>query len=154
MKITDNNKLAYVCELSFIRSLYDLVLDDLKPGRLQHRFEQLQIEADKALNGIYVNQLFELPKIKDCLDLFAEKTGWNKKKRSTGTILSFLLRMIEESDFNYDRKLTDILNEIIDYFERVKPFSVACYWAGDVANDKWIHVKSETLDRMLIKKGA
>lgn len=137
------NKLTYVAELALIRSPYDLLKHNIKPGRLQGKYLKLQKEIDKELGKIKVDGKKELPVIGKALDMFAEKTGWNKKERSVGTILSFAMGMIEESENHFGDKVMDLLNEIFDYHERKLPFSALCYSAGAVATIKWNNVKSE-----------
>lgn len=133
-------RLEHAAELAFIRSIYDILSTDLKPGRLQGRFVTLQKEVDQQLSLLFVNDE-ELEVLKDVLDNFAELTGWADKSRSVGTILSFVMQMIEDSDNEFPPKILTILNEIVDYFERVRPFSALCYTAGTIASNKWQKVK-------------
>ncbi len=140
------NKLTYAAEMAFIRSIYDLIKGDMKPGRLQNKYLSLQKEVDKSLQNVRIDAKKELPLIGKALEIFGDKTGWNNKKRSVGTILSFTMGMIEESENTFNDKLLDLLNEIFDYHERILPFSALCYSAGAVATLKWANVKKECFD--------
>ena len=140
------NKLTYVAEMAFIRSIYDLIKGDIKPGRLQNKYLSLQKEVDKSLQNIKVDPKTELPVIGKALELFADKTGWNNKKRSVGTVLSFTMGMIEESENRFNDKLLDLLNDIFEYHERKVPFPALCYSAGVIANEKWSNVKREVFN--------
>ncbi len=138
-----NTKLSKVAELAMIQSIYNLLLGDIKPGRLQGKYLSLQKEIDKELSKIKVDGKKELPLIGKAYDIFAERTGWNKRERSVGTILSFVMGMIEESENKFSDKIMDLLNDIFDFHERKVPFSALCYSAGAVANIKWNNVKLE-----------
>lgn len=138
-----NSNLSFVTEIAMLRSLPDLLCGNLNSGRLKGKLKALQKEVDKSLVGCKINQKKDLPVIKSCLDRFANETGWNGSQKSIGTILSFYLCMIEESEHSYSEKITDILNDLFEFFERKKPFSPACCWSGAVATQKWINIKKE-----------
>lgn len=137
------NKLSYVAEAALIRSIYDLLKDKLKPGRLKGKYEALQKEVDKALSKRHIDKDAELPTIGKALEKFADATKWNNKELSVGTILSFVLAMIEESENKFSDKITTILNEIVEYHEHTKQFSALCYSAGAIASEKWTNIKKE-----------
>lgn len=140
------NKLTYASELAMVRSIFDLIKGDIRPGRLQNKYLSLQKEVDKSLQNIKIDQKTELPVIGKALELFADKTGWNNKKRSVGTVLSFTMGMIEESENRFNDKLLDLLNDIFEYHERKVPFPALCYSAGVIANEKWSNVKREVFN--------
>lgn len=137
------NKLSHIAELALIRSIYDLLKDKLKPGRLKGKYEALQKEVDKTLAGRHIDKDAELPVIGKALEKFADATKWNNKELSVGTILSFVLAMVEESDNKSSDKITSILNEIVEYHEQTKQFSALCYSAGAIASEKWTNIKKE-----------
>lgn len=133
-------ELEHAAELALIRSIYDILSGSLKPGRLQGKFIALQKEADKQLSLMGIHEA-ELEELKIVLDSFAVSTGWADNSRSVGTILSFVMQMVEDSRNKFRTKILELLNEIFDYFERVKPFSPLCYNAGAVAAEKWQRIK-------------
>ena len=104
-------------ELSLIFALPQLIKDKeaLKGKRLGTIFERLQKHAKK--------ELARLPKAKPletayCLDRileFGQESGW---LRETDTIsgVSFVLGLIEHSQYNYPQTIIDALN---DAFERL-----------------------------------
>jgi len=129
-----------VAELALIRAIPDSLIPKTKPGRLQGRLVKLRTEIDKMFNG-YVLQGAELEKVQQKIMAFAEKSGWEGKEKHVCTAISFMLAMIEDSEHTYPEKITELLNDILDYFERKKTTKQLCYIAGDIAAKKWRGIK-------------
>lgn len=139
------NRLILVSELALIRAIPDLLTSDLKPGRLKNQYKRLQKEADKTLSQVTITPNEHIL-VGDMIGLFRERSGWGKGVRNVGTIISFALAMIEESSSEFSHKLTETLNNIVEYYENKKQFSALCYSAGAVAALKWEKIKTEQFE--------
>ena len=124
--------LIQTAELALVRALPDLSPLH-KPGRLKGLYKKLQKAADKELHILPQITPPEMDIISDMIDRFSTSSGWTDKKRHIMTYVSFLLGI---TDGRYPR-ITAILNDISDYFERIGKTRQANYWAGDIAMKKW-----------------
>jgi hypothetical protein len=122
MKST-NSELKFVAELGILKTIPDFLEKPLKPGRLKRLF----IEIDSLIN-------IELRKIvkrnptfyKDnksalayYLDQFGKEANWIGKESHVASVISFCLAFLEVSNYKYPDKLFELLNDVVDYFERV-----------------------------------
>lgn len=130
-------EVKYVTELGLIRSIPDLITDELKPGRLKNLMYKLQAAVDLDLGKI-ANALTrsEWDRIESILNEFKMVARFGKQKH-VGTIVSFCLSIIEKSNHKFNDKIIETLNHICDYYERVGDLHVASMWSGDLACEKW-----------------
>lgn len=131
--MTRSNKAAI---LGLIRAIADQALDNgLPPGRERGKYEQLIKASDKEYR--YVNA-DSYQKAEACRKVqeFSEQIGWEKSGKNHGTILSFLLGVLDEYDGVFSDRITEIMRELVEHLENRKQFAPACYWSGDHAADK------------------
>ena len=130
-------ELKHVTELALIRSIPDLMVGELKPGRLKNLMSTLQSAVDIDLGKLCraINPS-DIAKIQDILEQFKHVAKFGKQKH-VGTIVSFCLSLIERSDEDFDDKIVKMLNLIADYYERVDDLHVASMWSGDLASERW-----------------
>ncbi len=127
----------HYAELTLIWSTPILLKGKLKPGRLKSLFEKLQAETARDLHRIVGVTSAMQVETANTLEKFMYATGWYNKSKHIMTFLSFLLAMIENSESEFNPKITDTLNKIVEYFEAAGEARVSCCWAGDVAARKW-----------------
>ena len=129
-------------ELSLVSAIEKLVVKK-KNGRLNGLLEKLAKEANNELDRIYGLNRVEIDEIGKNIYEFAVSTGWLGKQRHLCTIVSFCLAMLDQSEFKYNQRITGILNEIYDYFDRVGKAPYQCNWAGSLAMEKWLKVTGD-----------
>jgi len=137
-------------ELALIVALVQYGIRDRKK-RLK-KLKGLKTVGDRVLGFLEktvkfsIKELEKLPPLTDkdlepmavALKAFEDQTGWNRgKDRHLATITSFCLEMLENSQFEYDQKILNNLNKIVDHFDRVKKVPGPSFWAGSVAAEKW-----------------
>jgi hypothetical protein len=118
-----HKELKFVAELGILKTIPDFLEEPLKPGRLKRIF----IEIDSLIN-------IELKKIvrknptfyKDnksalayYLNQFGKEANWIGKGTHVASVISFCLAFLEVSNYKYPDKLFELLNDAVDYFERV-----------------------------------
>ena len=124
-------------ELSLLLCLPENVLPHVQKGRLQNKLIKLQEAVDTEFNIMpYINKE-EKEKATAKITEFGNTTGWDRKEKHPVTLVSFLLEMIENSEFTYRPKITEILNDIFAYYERGKQAYTACCTAGKTGHKKW-----------------
>lgn len=126
-----------ISELALIECLHQKVIPELKPGRLKHKL----LELEKCVNAEFASMPnFSIAErdiaLKKILKFTAD-TNWDKKDKHAVTFVSFLLDMIESSKHKYSNKITILLTEIFDYYERAGHAKQLCLVAGKIANEKW-----------------
>lgn len=131
-----------MAELALIRSLPNFIIDQkIKPGRLKNICLSLAEITDIAIKNLPILSIQEMLQALELLLTWGKKTGWLDNKKHTVSLCSFLLAMVEESQFKYDQKIIDHLNELFEYFERIGDAKQICLYAGNVANNKWCETK-------------
>ena len=129
-------------ELTLVRAIEHLVVEK-KNGRLTGLLNRLVKAVDKELGRINGLSQSDIDEIGKRINTFAVSTGWLGKQRHLCTIVSFCLAMLDQSEFAYNQKITDILNEIYDYFDRAGKAPYQCNWAGSLAMEKWLKVTGD-----------
>lgn len=139
-------------ELALIIALTQYGIRDWKETVKKGELFKIKSDKDRVLGALEnivktsVKELEKLPPLTDdelkpmavALKSFEDQTGWNKgKDKHLATIASFCLGMLENSDFEYDQKITNNLNKIVDHFDRAKKVPGPSFWAGSVAAEKW-----------------
>ncbi len=133
----ENEELKYVTELVLIRSIPDLMVGELKQGRLKNLMYTLQFAVDVELGKLCRKPgAVDVDKIEDLLNQFKTVAKFGKQKH-VGTLVSFCLSIIEKSDKEFDSNIIETLNLICDYYERVGDLHVASMWSGDLASERW-----------------
>jgi hypothetical protein len=88
--------------------------------------QQLDKFTDQDLREI-TEQIFE----------WGKATGWLETNKSTGTLVSFCLNMIEESPIRYDEKIHRTLRNLAEHLEQGKALYPLSCTAGQIAAEKW-----------------
>ena len=101
---------------------------------------QLQAAVDIDLGKLATSlSPTDLMEIKLVLNRFEKISKFGKQKH-IGTIVSFCLALIENSDEEFNSKIVETLNSICDYYERVGDLHVASMWSGDLASERWMSI--------------
>ena len=130
-------ELRHISELALIRAIPDLTIGDLKPSRKKGLFLRLQREVEKDLALLPIPSQYDLDSIWDNIELFGKKTGWLNETRHVGTLFSFCLEIIENSEFKFRPSITETINDIVSHLEDGKNFFMPSCWAGSSAYEKW-----------------
>ena len=129
-----NRKMA---ELAMVISIPEFTKGEVKNGRLKNLYQKLTKTATMELERIPKASIVELVEIEDKVANFGKETGWEGKEKHIVTLASFCLGMLENSKSKFDSKIIEILNDIVDYFERAEKAPGPSFWAGSVAASKW-----------------
>lgn len=129
--------LKKTAELALIRAIPDMILENCGKGRLHGLNLKIIEQVDNILSQMPRTGYMDMELISRKIFEFATVTGWERKQKHVATFASFALEMIENSPFTYPDKITDLLNDLIDYFERAGRITTAPFFAGGVAYEKW-----------------
>jgi len=121
-------------ELALVVSLTLALQKKIKAGRLKKQLQQLQKACEKEFR--------RLPPIGTKVDAvnrkivsFSENCGWADEVEVI-TYISFLLGLIEQSDYHYPMSIINILNNINDFVTDGRDYRGHCKLA-DHALDVW-----------------
>ena len=106
-------------------------------GRLQGACQKIVKFVTRELEKLPPLTDEDLKPMAVALDEFGDQTKWDGQNRHLATVASFCLEMLENSQFEYDQKILNNLNKIVDHFDRVKKVPGPSFWAGSVAAEKW-----------------
>ena len=123
-------------ELTLIRATYNFS-GPIKPSRKKGLFEKLQKFVDKDLEKLTRIPDAEVRKAEAAIREFGNQTGWLDNPKHVGTLLSFCACIIEESEFVFNPKILETINEIITHFEDRGDLKTQSCWAGSLAAEKW-----------------
>ena len=126
-----------MAELAMIRAIPDLIIGDVKPGRLKRVLTDLTAEVDLALERLPQPTCSDMIAVEGKINEFGRLSRWEGKERNVNTMALFCQSMIEESDFEFSAKIVELLVDLVDYFERVGKTPDASYLAGGLAAKKW-----------------
>ena len=121
--------------------------------KLKPKYDKDQVLGSlKNIVKFSTRELEKLPPLTDddlkpmavALDEFGDQTKWDGQNRHLATVASFCLEMLENSQFEYDQKILNNLNKIVDHFDRVKKVPGPSFWAGSVAAEKWKRILEAT----------
>lgn len=111
-----------LAELGIMRALPKVKADDImQNGRLLSRIMKLEntctaeMKAVKDGSNLYLQQK---PVIQKLLTIFGEITGWLSPDVHLCVGATFCLKIVEASKFDYDPKIKETLEDIIDYYKR------------------------------------
>lgn len=130
-------------ELAMVISIPELTKGMVNNGRLKSLYNRLTKAATNELDKIPIATSIELYEIGSKIAKFGKETGWEGKERHIVTLASFCLGMLENSANKLDSKIIEILNDIVDYFDRAKKAPGPSFWAGSVAADRWKKIIEE-----------
>ena len=99
----------------------------------------------RTLQRIAAKELGKLPHITDYerdqmikhITEWGKLTGWLDSAKHTGTLLSFIAGIIEGSQFKYNPRLLETINELIAHLEAGKDFKITSCWSGNLALERW-----------------
>ena len=135
MKIS-NHEVKHIAELGILKTIPDFLVKPLKPGRLKGAFVAVEFLINKELQKIYSKNPNVYRDSKDAiayyLDEFGKQANWIGNETHVGSVISFCLAFLENSNFSYPEKLFKNLNKIVDYYER----------AGHLQNDDLVNAEN------------
>ena len=117
----------------------DLVAPDLPQGRLKGKMQRLSDLIMSEFRGMPKLSATAEAEAKKRVQRFVAATSWQGKSISYLTITNLLLCLYE--DRPYGQKLIPVLNDIYEYFARVKRAQAACELAAAQAAKKWEEAK-------------
>lgn len=124
-------------ELSYVRSIPDLLHGELRQGRLKNLYDRLVKTVDQEFIKLPMLSEKDVIVIRDIIVEFGKFTGWTGRKKHIATLLSFTMAMLEESEHPHNPEIINILTSIADYYERKSRFKFICCDAGAIAARKW-----------------
>lgn len=132
-----NSYIAKLSELTLIYAVGGLYIQDTPSGRLRNLYQRLINSADKELSKFPKATDRDREQAAALIQKWGESIGWLGKEKHVCTAISFCLGVIENSEFDYSPRITETMNEIIDYFERVNKLPAPSPWSGEMAAMKW-----------------
>lgn len=130
------NRLKHMAELYLIYAV-PVVTNAKEHSRLSGLQKRLQKRVLKTLDTLPNHSEEDADLIINVIKQWGKETGWLDNSKHIGTLASFCVTMMEQSTFNYDPKLYEILTDIIDHLVQGKAFYPASITAGQIAADKW-----------------
>ena len=122
--------------LGLIRAIADQALDSNMPAsRERGKYEQLQKAVDREFRRCQLS-VFQRQEALRKVGEFGEQTGWEGKGKNHGTVLSFLLGVMDEYDGVFSDRITEIMRELVEHIENIEELPGACYWGGGLAAEK------------------
>lgn len=136
------DKVKHFAELGFLMSLISHMKVPPQNGRFRGKLESIHGLALRYFVGIpYAKQMYENPiiqrAIQQHIDFICSRTNWENKEKHIVTILTFCLEFVETSTFPYEEKMTKLLNDTVDYFDRVKEIDNKVYEEGLIGDNQW-----------------
>lgn len=131
-------------ELCTVISIPQFTKCKVSNGRLKGLYDKLENVITKELEALPKMTTLNRIRVDALLEEFFKSTGWQGKPRHIATLASFCLEMLENSEFKYNQRITDVLNDIVDYFDRAGKAPAITYWAGGVAARKWSDIMEVT----------
>lgn len=112
-----NKQIEHLSELSLVRALPDMILDRKKINKshLGNIYKKLQKYTDNIILSFPKVGTLDRLKIHERIWGFAELAGWEKKEHDVIKLLSFLLGLIDESDFKYPERIIEELNNAFEH---------------------------------------
>lgn len=122
-------------ELALMVSLTLAVKKKIKKGRLHNLLTRLQDHCEREFKNFPPLSTEQIDELNKKIISFSENCGWEDEVE-TIIFVSFLLGLIEESEYFYPRKIIDELNNIYDFITAGDDFSKHCKLA-DHALEVW-----------------
>ncbi|MDP8268307.1 MAG: hypothetical protein P9L97_06210 [Candidatus Tenebribacter davisii] len=137
----DKELIIRAAELGIIRSMESFLVEPLKPGRLKTRFEFIKMLVDVELCQIkMMDKNFFADNeagIKIWLETLSDALHWIDGETHIGSVVSFCLAFLERSKSAYDKKLTEYLSDILDYYERQDNITYRDIYNGKEFDENW-----------------
>jgi len=118
-----NEELKFVAEIGILKTIPDFLKEPPKEGRLKRIFTEIDFILNKILQKkVRKNPNYYKDNVKGLayyLDKFGHEAKWIGEETHVASVISFCLVFLEQSQEKYPEKLFTLLNELIDYYERV-----------------------------------
>jgi len=128
-------------ELGILRSMESFLVEPLKPGRLKTRFLFIRMIVDEELIHIRKQDknffISNKREITIYLQTLSDALHWVDGKTHIGTVVSFCLSFLDRSKSVYDKKLTEYLFDILDYYERADEVTYRDIYNGKEFDVNW-----------------
>ena len=141
--MTPQNK--KMMELALTISIPDFTTCRERNGRIEGLYKKLISVTTKELERLPKASRLDVIRIDSLLDEFNKASKWEGKSRHACTLASFCLDIIEKSTSRHNPKIIEILNGIVDYYERKGKVPAPAFWSGSVAADKWNRIIMEAV---------
>src|SRR6056297_2035828 len=136
-----------LAEFSLVRSLPKMMCKEVK-GRVKGRLDSVAKKIDKYWEGKRFATDDEISNAMAAVEQFQNATNWKTGNgKDIATLILFGQAVLEDADFNVPGGIIEALADLILHFEdhpdpkkRPKP---ACYWAADLAAEKWQKIKKD-----------
>jgi len=134
-----------LAELSLVQSLPKMMVSEVK-GRVKGKLQTISKKIEKYWRKQRQATDAEIDNTLDSIERFQAATGWQRGKgKDIATLILFGQAILEDAEFEVPVGIIEALTDLILHFEshpdpkqRPKP---ACYWAADLAAEKWQGVK-------------
>jgi hypothetical protein len=133
----ERHYLKTLAEIGMVLALSEQVCRSVNGGRLKNMFTKLKKTMVKEIRDLPHATPADAVKIQAIVEDFGQLSGWEKSQRHIMTHVAFLLLMLEESRHQYRQESFNLLNAIVNYFERVGDHQQSCDNDGVAALKKW-----------------
>lgn len=138
-----------LAEFSLVRTLPNIIVSEVK-GRAKGKLEAVGKKIDKYWEGKRLATNKEIETAQAAIKQLQDITGWKPGNgKDIATLILFGQAVLEDADFEAPPGVFKALRDLILHFEdhpdpkkRPKP---ACYWAADLAAEKWQKIKKDIL---------
>jgi len=142
-----NDYQTRLAELSLIRSLPLMVTGKIQ-GKVKSQMNRIARNVDKYYKTERYATNEDIKIVQKAIEEFGEQSGWTKKQKDIATLILFGQTILEDSKFEYPPGILDALTELILFFEdhpvKTERPAPACYWAGQLAAEKWQRIVKAT----------
>lgn len=116
----------------------------MERGRFKNLLEKLKNAVDDALSNISHITLVDIFSARNTIENFISNVGWDRSNAGhIATLVSFAGDMIEQSDSTIPPKISMLLADIIDYFDKANNLPEECYELGADASRVWMELNSQ-----------
>ena len=111
----------YTVELAMIRAIPDFARQKPKKCRLSSLYRRLQNAVDKELSKQPMLTDHAVLNIENQIFEFGTIMGWEKKAIDIQVLFSFVLGLIDNSQYKFTERIIKTLNDCFDWITRDNP---------------------------------
>jgi len=117
-----------------------------KAGRLDGLLKKLRKEAEHNLGNLPKLSQIETDRCARDMTDFISRAGWDRKDtKHLVTWANFVLAILEDAPKEFDR-IIEILNQIVEYYERAKTVPAPCYWSSARAAELFLSCQPKVIE--------
>jgi len=114
-------------EIAMLLMMSEQFIDATKgKGRLKNMLKRLQKASVKEVQRMPKLTDNDKDTVRDLVVEFGRVTKWDSKPLHFITHISFFLAMVEASDHPYRDEMFDVLNSLVEYYDRANDHKILC----------------------------